>query len=178
MRDSQRQKVYDSEGATFGWADSKTAMGMSEIDAFVRKITRTDWWEKNFGHGWNITVTSGRYGATSYGGRSGHISFGVAARKKCYIFHELSHNICNAKYGRSNIAGHGWQFCATYLTLVRHYLGVEEHDRLKAEFKKRGVRFREPRKRSMTPEQKEALPRAPGCRPRRSWRHTGRLGRT
>jgi uncharacterized membrane protein len=55
-------------------------------------------------------------------------------------------------------AGHGWQFAETYLLLVRHVMGVDAHDRLKAQFKEHRVRFREPKKRrELSEEQRQAL---------------------
>ena len=67
--------------------------------------------------------------------------------------HELSHLL-----QPSGSAAHGWQFCSIELRLVRHFLGKEAYDKLKAEFKAGRVRFTKPRaKRELTPEQRAVL---------------------
>lgn len=72
--------------------------------------------------------------------------------------HELAHQLTDWKHG-VDLAGHGWEFCQTYLFLVKRFLGQEAHDDLKAAFKRNGVRFtpKKPRqKKVMTPEQRAA----------------------
>ncbi len=175
-RDSQRQKVYDAETRAFGgWLRSES-MSVRESQAFVDRVLATKWIENQ--EDWaGVLATIRRRGGVeivpSHGGGnasfepreigdgSGYgyirihrpsIALGVKARQKDVILHELAHLIAPR-----SAAAHGWQFCDIELRLVRHFLGKEAHDRLKAEFKAGKVRFTKPRaKRQLTPEQREA----------------------
>ncbi len=95
-------------------------------------------------------------GRSNAGGCADYITLPLWARQTRTILHELAHLIADRKYARRNIAGHGWQFCAIYLDLVRFVMGLEAGDALKASFKTHKVRYREPTKRNMTPEQRQA----------------------
>jgi len=54
------------------------------------------------------------------------------------------------------MAWHGWQFCDIYLRLVLYVMGREAHDALKASFKVARIKYRQPRTREWTPEQRQA----------------------
>ena len=78
------------------------------------------------------------------------------SRNEAIVLHELAHTICQREH--SDATGHGWQYCAIYLTLTLHAMGREAHDVLKAAFKENRVRYTAPRKRKpMDPARKAEL---------------------
>jgi hypothetical protein len=65
---------------------------------------------------------------------------------------------CTGREFKAGVAGHGWEYCETYLKLVLYIMGREAHDALKASMRKHRVRFREPRKRApLSPERRAQL---------------------
>lgn len=74
------------------------------------------------------------------------------ARSKFVILHEIAH-ILTWNEGHS----HGWQFADCLLFLVKTILGSNEYKKLKASFKEHKVRWKEPKKRILTEEQKQIL---------------------
>lgn len=179
VRDSQRQKVYDAERLV-PW-DRKFA-SIEECKAFVDKVTNSPYVVKHYGSERKIVVDDPRpclthkvahCGAcvttarvrkapdvTVRAGRGSHASpwNGVTLGKHHYneliVIHELVHVLVGSEGG----AWHNWRFCATYLDLVRHAIGKETHDELKAAFKAHRVKFTAPRaKRELTEEQRQVL---------------------
>ena len=75
------------------------------------------------------------------------------------LLHEIAHILDYRDYWRrdGSRAYHDWRFAQIYLDLVRNVMGKEAHDALRKSFKANRVRYTEPRKRSLTPEQREAL---------------------
>lgn len=176
-RDNQRQKVYDAEQRATGWhyAPASTLMTIEQCQAFVDRVLATKWLANQedmrmqlslirrkggvivfAGSGTNASIDD-RIG-TSYGWAvkttdRPSISMARQSRQKMVLLHELSHLL-----QPSGSAAHGWQFCSIELRLVRHFLGKEAYDKLKAEFKAGRVRFTKPRaKRELTPEQRAVL---------------------
>lgn len=168
-RDTQRQKVYDAEGAAFGYAPGHSVLAtpfkgygrsnltLPQAEAFVAKVTGSAWFERHYGPRWRIVVKDGRghRRATSTGGRLGTIQLPTWARMDWVILHEVAHNVTTHRLG-DDAAWHGWQFAGTYLALVQHYLGADAAKALKAEFRRKKVRWTEPRSRTLSPEQAEA----------------------
>lgn len=156
-RDSQRSKVYAAEGEALGRLKTDYT-SVAECQAYLDKVTSSAWFKRHYGTGYSITVQSGAgyRRATSYGGKRGRIQLPRWARKRWVIIHEVAHNVTKAKHGES-IAAHGWQFAGIYLTLVTHYLGKEDGDRLKVAFKKHKVRFTPPRTRAPLSEEQKAI---------------------
>jgi|JI10StandDraft_1071094.scaffolds.fasta_scaffold751137_1 putative metallohydrolase (TIGR04338 family) len=175
-RDSQRRRVYDAEHRAFGWwySPKSELMTIEQCQAFIDKMLASEWLRKqtDLGVGFlrrtGVTVIPGRGGAnaafddrygTAYGfitrtTKGPSISVGVQARQPFILIHELTHLL----HPSQAHAAHGWKFCEIELRLVRHFLGKEAHDKLKAEFKAGKVRFTKPRaKRELTPEQKAVL---------------------
>lgn len=159
-RDSQRSKVYAAEQATFGWGGDgrfgDKGLTIKECQAYINMVEASKWFQKHHGAGYRVTVYPGRNTGVSYGESVGYITLGKSARAHWVLLHELSHNINNSENGYDSVPGHGWQFAAIYLGLVRRFLGAEAHDALKAAFKARKVRFAEPKKRTVSPEQAAA----------------------
>lgn len=176
-RDSQRQRVYDAEQRAWGWwyVPKSELLTVKECQAFIDKILASKWLANQddmrmqlslVQRKGGVAVIPGRGAANAsvddrYGESNGwlvrvsarpSISVGVQARQKVVLCHELAHIL-----QPSGSTAHGWEFCDVYLRLVRHFLGKESHDKLKAEFKAGGVRFTKPRaKRQLTPQQREA----------------------
>jgi putative metallohydrolase (TIGR04338 family) len=74
-----------------------------------------------------------------------------STRNKPYLLHELAHYLVPAA-GRP---AHGWEYAECYLYLVRVFLGKASEEALRREFKTGHVRYREPRRSTMTPEQRQ-----------------------
>lgn len=172
-RDTQRQKVYDAERELFThrpmwtdiedaqrWLDEKLSSAylrrkygrFVKVDVTETPTTRTTTEEKRVTP---ITIRPG-YGHTRATGNpySREIQLPKWAREPIILLHETAHVLAP----RVDAAWHGWQFCEVYLDLVRHVMGKQTADELKAAFKRHRVRFTEPRaKRELTEEQKQVL---------------------
>lgn len=157
VRDSQRQKVYDAEHDAFD-KNKTEGMSLEEIEALVQKVWSGKRVQAKYRRATTRRipeVTDGRSRRTACfdpGLFEDELKFPRWSRSKWIVLHELAHALT---FNRSQ-AWHGWEFCECYLYLVRVYMGRPSEERLKAEFKKRKVRFKEPRKRNMSPEQREA----------------------
>lgn len=159
-RDSQRSKVYIAERAAGLQLPSSTkrdwAMSIEECQQYVNKMLNSAYFKRKY---WKhstleIRVLEGRNGgrATRQGFGQSVIFLGVWARQEFVIIHEVAHHVAGLSHG------HDWRFCEVELDLVRHFMGKEAHDKLKASFKEHKVKFRQPRpKRQLTPEQKAVL---------------------
>jgi putative metallohydrolase (TIGR04338 family) len=159
-RDSQRQKVYNAETAAFGW-DGPT-IEWSAVEAYAAKVMKSAYVRRKYGEK-KITVLPSRgrgahaipAGAFLRGGSivtyDAQILVSRSARREWVIIHEMAHHY--AALG----CRHGWKFCEVYLDLVRHFLGKDAHDALKASFKSHKVRYSKPVKRTFTPEQRKQM---------------------
>ncbi len=165
VRDSQRSKVYAAERAAGIYRHRSEAMDWDGVLAFVEKVQSSAYVRRKY--------SASRYQVKAFPGRGGGmamrellardidgywmrhhgqiITLGVWARQPAVILHEIAHHYAGLSHS------HDWAFCATFLDLVRHFMGKEAHDALKAQFKAHRVRFTPPRpKRTLTPEQREA----------------------
>lgn len=160
-RDSQRSKVYkaERESGIFKSSyrfDNREAMSIEECQQYVDKIISSKYVQRTWNLRGNerVSVVVGRGGGMAYNSPfgAGHISLGVWARQEAIVIHEVAHLLAGDR------ARHNWQFCETYLKLIRHFMGKEAHDRLKASFKQHRVKYTKPRpKRVLSPEQKAIL---------------------
>jgi len=172
QRDSQRSKVYKAE-RNAGIQQSvyrKTAYGsvgnreiqpmtIEECQKMVDKILTSKYVQRKYDSsgiirwGKSIRVVAGKSGGMArdeWGVKT--ISLGIWGRQEFVVIHEVAHHLA----GLHN--KHNWRFCQVELDLVRHFMGKEAHDSLKAEFKKLKVKFTAPRKkRELTPEQRAIL---------------------
>lgn len=179
IRDSQRSKLYAAENDIF--RDRDVALkSVSDITTYIQEVSSRAPLKKRYGHAidlvsWPVEIRDGRRHriATAYGVT--HIAMPRWARKDWIVLHELAH-IIHARLSfpgmglRSRAgsrtrelrggAGHGWQYAAIYLDLVHFCLGKETHDKLKAAFKERKVRFKPKSTRIATPEMIERLAQA------------------
>lgn len=162
MRDSQRSKVYKSDHALDSFGRLET---VPEIEAFVSKLWHSERFKKRFpvASARNPRIGDGRRRRRA-GGNSTGIWMPRWARSKGIVCHELAHcvqarefSLTGKPYGFREQAAHGWEFCSIYLEIVRLSMGREAHDALKLAFKKNRVRFREPRRLNLTPEERAAI---------------------
>lgn len=155
-RDSQRSKVYTAELKAFEGAPVDLPE-IEDIERYIAHICSLGRVKDSFPElAWrSITVGDGRR-RRSAGGDGRGIYMPRWSRKRWVVLHELSHTIMDRRY--RNATDHGWQYAEVYLTLVRHVMGVDAHDRLKAQFKAHRVRYKAPRARKpVSPEQRAIL---------------------
>src|SRR5882762_10435706 len=156
-RDTQRAGLYAADDVLRKHA--KPLPAVDDMQAFVRKM----WASKRVAASWPKAhargvpkVFDGR-GRSCAGGWDGGITMPLWSRRSDVVIHEIAHCIVWRELG-SDIAGHGWQFCAVYLRLVLIFMGRAIHDELKASFKAHKVRYTAPRKRKpLSPEARAAL---------------------
>ena len=145
-RDSQRSRVYKSDKALV--AIAKPLATMPEVERFVKRVFGmkrvADAFPRSRLPGWLPEVRDGR-GRRKAGGCASYITMPLWSRNEAIVLHELAHTICQREH--NNSTGHGWEYCAIYLTLVLHAMGRDAHDVLKAAFKENRVRYTAPRKR-------------------------------
>lgn len=70
------------------------------------------------------------------------------ARQKWIVIHELAHVVDYIENGRPRQIyhmGHGWQFCAIYLRLVKMAFGKEAKKALRHAFQEHGVKYLQPK---------------------------------
>ena len=143
-RDMQRSKLYAAENrwrALIGDAHFRDRMGYL---VFVEKIERDLWFRRKYGaRAFTVKDGRGTTRATAWGTKT--LSLPKWARTPGVILHEVAHCVTNTEHDRSEVASHGWEFAAIFLDLVRHFLGVENHDKLRQCFREGRVRYKRPR---------------------------------
>lgn len=154
MRDSQRQRVYDAESAIDkGQKFTTVAECQDFVDRVLQRKSLQNKFEGKNPHRMQIEVRDGRgrkraMANTEWGNKI--IYLPRWARTEITILHEMAHHLSPA------IVVHHWEFCANLLTLVRNVIGVEKYRELKAQYDTRGVRYKAPRTRQMSPEAHQA----------------------
>ena len=156
-RDTQRSRVYKSDTALVKIA--KPLATVPEVERFVKRVLGmkrvADAFPRSRLPRWLPEVRDGR-GRRKAGGCASYITMPLWSRNEAIVLHELAHTICQREH--NDATGHGWQYCAIYLTLTLHAMGREAHDVLKAAFKENRVRYTAPRKRKpMDPARKAEL---------------------
>lgn len=158
MRDVQVQKVYDAERAVFGregTIDRGAFADAREMRKFARRVRGWKWWTSRFGDRVDIEVRYNPRGHRAYGWYRGcsPLGFWSDVRGFCVMTvppqrldkstfaHELAHGLV-ARVFEGRVRGHGSEFAAVYLALLRRIMGKEAAAALTAEFKKRGVKHR------------------------------------
>lgn len=143
MRDSQRQRVYDAERSIQAFDRTEDRIGdIKYVERWVKKVTSSKWFVKHYGVR-HIHVGDGRRRRSANAYRTvlgSRVSFPRWARFKLAILHEIAH--CASPRDSK----HNWVFSFHYLSLVKHFMGKEDHLELKKAFKTFRVRFRKPRK--------------------------------
>lgn len=144
-RDSQRQKVYDSETEVFGYSGPSMGKEFASVKELKRyyysEIFFDDWFQSNFGE--HKFINKMKINKT-WGTRSRYYNpprneMRISKDRGFYqvtLIHELTHCIVLAPY-----AAHGPMFCAVYLGLLAKYMSKDIAISLAKEFQKNGVRF-------------------------------------
>lgn len=137
-RDSQRSKLYEAERVLDGWINPDGMPTLSEhlddAQDWIDEVTAEAWFQRRWGR-MQVRLVPGRGNNAMYRGR---IMLSPWGRSRPYVLlHELAHVLVPNKY-----AGHGPEFCATYLTLVEFVLGKEAARKLRESFVSHGVRYR------------------------------------
>lgn len=142
MRDSQRQKVYESEACLDWVVEPIYFLTIDTCQWYVDQLLESKFFRNRWPLLDEVQVDAGRsiVHAWTEGSR---ISLPRWARCEWVILHELSHAIVNTYYPDG--APHGREFCSIYLQLVRWRLGNEAWRTLKENFVKNKVRHRLPR---------------------------------
>jgi hypothetical protein len=170
VRDSQRSKVYAAEREAGGietYANERTPVEFTlptvrDLEIYVAMVMGRQRLSSRYGEIVSyhpVRVGDGRRRRSACAGMH-QIDMPRGMRTKWVVLHELAHVICSRLEDRlprdKRTAGHGWRFAEIYLYLVKTHLGQARHDALRAAFKTHRVRFREPVRRQMTPEQRAA----------------------
>ena len=146
-RDSKRQAVYDSEYAALHDHVSNTNFEtIPRVREFVEKILRSQWYKAykvmpTVVGGWErhpyryCEIRDGR-GRRRPCATTGVMKLPRAGRYKHVVLHELAHHMQTERR-----PWHGKQFRRIYLDLVRRWMGHDAWELLRAEYKKRNVRY-------------------------------------
>jgi len=156
VRDNQKGRVYAAERASKLERHKSQAMSIAECQAYVDRVLSSAYVMRKYptrsGDPRRIHVEHGRGGGYATLGWNGSIiRLGVWGRQPVVVLHEVAHHIAGLSHA------HDWKFAAVFLDLVRHFMGAEAGDTLKAEYKAQRVRYRQPVKRPITPERRAAL---------------------
>lgn len=153
-RDSQRSKVYAAEDAAFPRILGLARLDLNEMQRIVDKVCSSKLVQRKYPRAKHAPlVTDGRARrSAAYDHWRNQVKMPTWARTKSALLHELAHALTYQK----GEAGHGWRFCECYLYLVRVYMSKGAEETLRAEFKARKVKFKPPRTRRMTDEQRLA----------------------
>lgn len=140
-RDTQKARAYRSESVLY----SKAHLGHDETRAMIDRVMRSKWMGRHapvvarrYRLGW-LTVRCEARGHISRAGRTG-ITLRGRSIPAWLVLHEIAHVLSPED------PGHGHQWAAIYLRLVRRFLGVESYRRLRASFRSNRVRYTEPRR--------------------------------
>jgi len=157
VRDTQRSKLYRAEAVLHKW--KKPLPAVEDVAVYADKVFGSKRVRAAFPNAAlhdTPRVKDGRGIRNAKGGRF-FISIPRWARNDVVVLHELAHTITQRVWP-INCAGHGWQYCQTFLKLVLYMIGREAHDAFKAEMKATRVRFRPPRKSvPLSPERREQM---------------------
>lgn len=137
LRDNQRQRIYDAEGAAchaVGEAKWGQTIKNADLQDYVngvleRRAIRSRWGRRYI----TVKLTRGGAHADYYGTE---IALGLKSRNPWIILHEIAHCLTPAdKY-----AFHGPEYAGVFLFLVENVLGKKQADALRAAFKEGRVR--------------------------------------
>ena len=164
-RDTQRQRVYDSERlAALRMRDAgvcnKMIEDIADVERRVKDIVSSKFWKENYPKATIVMVNDGRgRRAACWKSNRRTIYMPKWSRSELIILHELAHAAHDGLIDHDwTEAAHGWRFCDIYLSLVSRFMGRAAHDLLAGCFRLKNVRFHKPRaKRVLTPEQKQVL---------------------
>lgn len=165
-RDSQRSKLYRAEERAFPKMKTGPHAGLesvADVERFLARMVKKAWFVRRFGaYGRGFKsfrlprIGDGR-GRRAACGSANVLKLPPWSRTRVVVLHEFAHCL-NQRINGGRVAGHGWQFAAIYVELVRFEMGKEAADKLKAEFKAGRVRWKRPRKkRELSNEERAAI---------------------
>jgi putative metallohydrolase (TIGR04338 family) len=154
--------LYKAERLHSLWSNNSQFDSLKDVQDWVDKICKSRWFKNRYprhayqenksqfliNKGQGIKVLDGRGRTRANGSTRGFIKLPVWTRSELHILHEIAH-VVTSRYTVNNRklpAFHGRDFCANYLSLVRHFLGKEAGKELKACFKKSRVKYTRPAK--------------------------------
>ena len=156
-RDSQRQKVYDTEREHSLWKKvgystlskqakmgfCENAFSYNEVIEFVDFITSQKWFKNAYPNVLDIFVKDGRGRKNAAGWPASWDSFGYGkiaiprwARHRLVILHEIAHVVTHHKH-----AWHGRQFCENFLFLIYFVIDQKAGNEMEKLFIKNKVKY-------------------------------------
>lgn len=159
--DSQRQKVYDSEGIAFE-ADGTPRLkfrvgdgGIVDSQKFVDAVFASAFLREKYGFtraAPTVVPGAGQRRRGCYRWTANEIHLPEWTRQNWYVLHECAHALVP---NTSDRPAHGWEFAACYLDLVRVYMGRGWEERLIAAFRTKRVKFKAPRTQQISDAERE-----------------------
>lgn len=161
MNDSQRQKAYDAEGIAFD-ADGTPRLkyrvgdgGIADAQKFVDAIFASAFLREKyeFTKAAPLVVPGvGQRKRGCYKWAKNEIHLPEWTRQNWYVLHECAHAFVPKTPTRP---AHGWEWAACYLDLVRVYMGRGYEEKLIAAFRAKRVKFKSPRKQTISDAERE-----------------------
>jgi hypothetical protein len=142
-RDTQRRRVYTAEQGVPGrYVSDPSWHRIEDVRRFYHRVMKSRWWLKRFGAPVPVVLERKR-GRWVYHD-PGRIRVGRVLSRWSAL-HELGHHICGEEEGHGNL------FAATYLRLVRRWLGRDSWLALRQSFRVHRVHYRMPNKKEKNP---------------------------
>lgn len=155
-RDVQRSRVYKAEAAWRDVIGNRRFTDKVACWAFIEKVERDPWFRRHYPHVYRIAIHDGRGRRSAAAWGQTHITLPLSMRSPAIVLHEIAH--LASKTTGYHMQGHGWEYAATMLRLVRHFLGRDAYLRLRGTYATHGVRYKRPRKgRVLTDVERAAL---------------------
>jgi putative metallohydrolase (TIGR04338 family) len=148
MRDSQKQKVYNSEiHLRHRGLEGTRFKDLKSIEHWVnQKILKSAWFKKNFPNGpYKLEVFPGRTKNSRWAwGDATKIQLPSWAWTPLTILHEVSHGVTRLKYGLPIGYSHNWAFTKTFLIMIKKFMSKEVATILRKQYVARRVKHRKP----------------------------------
>lgn len=151
-RDSQRGRVWRALNSLREYRinDLGPRPSVDDVQRFVDGVLADPLVGRHFGES-SIAVSHSQ-GRSGGSGGFGVIRVSTRCRQKMFVLQLIAYNLVGLN------AGHGPEFCAAFLVLVRRAMGRAVEQRVREAFKANRVRFRPKRKRApLSPERREEL---------------------
>jgi len=165
MRDSQRQRVYDSERSVKSFQNETQRLTFEQVEQLVSAVYEGQTYRTYITDKMRAkpSVKKGRAGTSAYGTEKG-ISVPQWAWHKAIVLHELAHVVVLRKDPRRSHEAHGWLFCRVYLELVEEFIGADVAQELREAFDLMRVAYSATTKLGKVTEEQRAAKAAPKFR--------------
>lgn len=163
-RDSQRSRLYASEWEVFGWPKMKFR-DMEELEEYLWSVLENRWVQQKYPIARDIVSGKQKFRVLNGAGHRRaltvrqddviSVAFPRKMRINWVVVHEIAHVLTPMEY-----AGHGREFCRTYLHLVKLFFGEETQNKLKAAMKKHKCKYSKQHtrwKKPLTQEEKDIM---------------------